>query len=266
MKQTINYIRGLVVKDLTKIYPNGEKAVNKVSIKVNQGEFVGLIGRSAAGKSTLLRCINRLVEPTSGEVFLNGVNITKLDMKGLREVRRDIGMIFQEFNLVNRLSVIMNVLSGRLGYVSTLRAMFRFFPKEDIERAEMLLEKVGLSDFKNNRVDQLSGGQRQRVGIARALIQEPLLLLVDEPTSSLDPQIGYEIMELIQRISKEYKIPVLISIHNVDLAKEFASRIIALKFGRMIYDGDPIGVDFDAVYKYEKAVEVKEVQRREIWE
>jgi phosphonate transport system ATP-binding protein len=244
----------LVIRDLSKSYLSIE-ALKGVSLEVNPGEFVALIGRSAAGKSTLLRCINRLVEPTSGEVFLNDVNLTKLGVKRLREARRDIGMIFQEFNLVNRLPVITNVLSGRLGYTSTWRAMLRIFPQADVKRAEELLGKVGLIDFRNNRADQLSGGQRQRVGIARALIQEPKLLLVDEPTSSLDPQIGFEIMELIYRISQESKIPVLISIHDVDLAKEFASRIIALKFGRKVYDGDPSGVSFDAVYKYEKAVE-----------
>ena len=255
----------LVVRDLNKSFP-GVEALKEVSLEVDSNGFVALIGRSAAGKSTLLRCINRLVEPTSGEVFLYSVNLTKLDVKRLREARRDIGMIFQEFNLVNRLPVITNVLSGRLGYVSTWRAILRVFPKEDIERAEELLERVGLIDFRDNRADRLSGGQRQRVGIARALIQKPKLLLIDEPTSSLDPQIGYEIMELIHKISQESKIPVLISIHAVDLAKEFATKIIALRFGRKIYDGDPKGLNFDAVYKYEKAIEAEEAQEKTIQE
>jgi phosphonate transport system ATP-binding protein len=256
-------MEALVVRDLKKSY-SGVEALKAVSLEVDSDGFVALIGRSAAGKSTLLRCINRLVEPTSGEVFLYGVNLMKLNVKRLREARRDIGMIFQEFNLVNRLPVITNVLSGRLGYVNTWRAIFRVFPKDDIERAEELLERVGLIDFRNSRADQLSGGQRQRVGIARALIQNPKLLLVDEPTSSLDPQIGYEIMELIRQISQESKIPVLISIHAVDLAKEFASKIVALKFGQKVYDGDPDGVDFDAVYKYEKTIEAEEAPKKEI--
>jgi len=255
----------LIIKDLNKSY-SGLEALKEVSLEVSSDGFVALIGRSAAGKSTLLRCINRLVEPSSGEVFLYGTNLTKLNTKRLMEARRGIGMIFQEFNLVNRLSVITNVLSGRLGYVSSWRAILRVFPKKDIERAEELLERVGLIDFRNHRADQLSGGQRQRVGIARALIQDPKLLLVDEPTSSLDPQIGYEIMELIKKISQESKIPLLISIHVVDLAKEFATKIIALKFGRKVYDGDPNGVDFDAVYKYEKATEAEEAQKKEIQE
>lgn len=253
----------LIVRDLKKLYP-GVEALTGVSFEVSSDEFVVLIGRSAAGKSTLLRCINRLVEPTGGEVFFRGVNLTKLNKKSLRQARRNIGMIFQEFNLVNRLPVITNVLSGRAGYVSTWRIMLRAFPKEDIERAEALLERVGLIDFRHQRADQLSGGQRQRVGIARALIQNPELLLIDEPTSSLDPQIGHEILELIYEMFQESKIPVLISIHTVDLAKEFATRIIALKFGRKVYDGDPNDVDFDAVYKYEKTIEAQEDEEKEI--
>jgi phosphonate transport system ATP-binding protein len=249
----------LAVNDLYKSY-SGVEALKGVNLEVNSNEFVALIGRSAAGKSTLLRCINRLVEPTSGEVLFRGKDLTTLDTKRLREARRDIGMIFQEFNLVNRLPVITNVISGRLGYLSTWRVMFRTFPKEDIQRAEAILDRVGLLDFKEHRADQLSGGQRQRVGIARALIQEPKLLLIDEPTSSLDPQIGYEIMELMREISVETKIPVLISIHDIDLAKEFASRIIALKFGEKIFDGNPDDVCFDEVYKYEKQVEAEPSQ------
>ena len=244
----------LAVKDLYKSY-SGVEALKGVNLEVKSDEFVALIGRSAAGKSTLLRCINRLVEPTSGEVLFRGIDLTTLDTKELREARRDIGMIFQEFNLVNRLPVITNVIAGRLGYLNTWRVMFRAFPKEDIQRAEEILERVGLIDFKEHRADRLSGGQRQRVGIARALIQDPKLLLIDEPTSSLDPQIGHEIMELMLEISEETKIPVLISIHDIDLAKEFASRIIALKFGQKIFDGNPEDVCFDEVYKYEKQIE-----------
>jgi phosphonate transport system ATP-binding protein len=246
----------LAVNDLYKSY-SGVEALKGVNLEVNSNEFVALIGRSAAGKSTLLRCINRLVEPTSGEVLFRGTDLTTLDTKRLREARRDIGMIFQEFNLVNRLPVLTNVISGRLGYLNTWRVMFRAFPKEDIQRAEAILDRVGLIDFKEHRADQLSGGQRQRVGIARALIQEPKLLLIDEPTSSLDPQIGYEIMELMREISVETKIPVLISIHDIDLAKEFANRIIALKFGQKIFDGNPGDVCFDEVYKYEKEIEAE---------
>ena len=192
---------------------------------------------SGAGKSTLIRCINRLVEPTSGTITLYGENVLTLRKTELRRVRRDIGMIFQEFNLVNRMSVMDNVLSGRLGYVGNFKALFRLFSKEDISRALAVLDRVGLSDHVDKRADELSGGQRQRVGIARALMQDPKLLLLDEPTSSLDPKISREVMALIMEIAKEYKVPVLCNIHDVQLAMEFCSKIIGLQDGVKMFDG-----------------------------
>ena len=205
---------------------SGPDVLKGVSFNVELNDFLAIIGPSGAGKSTLIRCINRLVEPTAGEVILNGANITKINQRQLRKARRSMGMIFQEFNLVERLSVMENVLSGRLGYIGTLRSLMRMYPKSVIQKAQKLLERVGLIDFVENRADELSGGQRQRVGIARALIQEPDILLVDEPTSSLDPKISREVMSMIKEISEETGIPVLCNIHNVGLALQFSNKII----------------------------------------
>ncbi|MGB9438473.1 MAG: phosphonate ABC transporter ATP-binding protein, partial [Desulfobacterales bacterium] len=208
----------LEVKELRIRYTrSGPEILKDVSFNVEKDDFFAIIGPSGAGKSTLIRCINRLVEPSSGDVILNGENITKMGKGDLRTARRSMGMIFQEFNLVERMSVMDNVLSGRLGYVGTLRSFLRWYPKSDIQRALELLEKVGLSDFVDKRADELSGGQRQRVGIARAIIQKPQLLLVDEPTSSLDPKIARDVMEMIKTMSREAGVPVLCNIHDVQL-------------------------------------------------
>ena len=207
-----------------------------ISFSVFKDDFYAIIGPSGAGKSSLIRCINRLADSNSGNIFFNGENIPKLGGRKLRSVRRKIGMIFQEFNLIDRMSVIDNVLTGRLGYMNTFASLFRMFDKKDISRALTLISKVGLEDFANKRVDQLSGGQRQRVGIARALMQEPELMLVDEPTSSLDPKIAIEMMELIKGIANELKIPVLCNIHNIDLAKQFANKILGLQDGKKKFD------------------------------
>jgi phosphonate transport system ATP-binding protein len=204
---------------------------------VSDDDFFAIIGPSGAGKSTLIRCINRLVEPTAGEIHFNGQEITKLGSKQLRVLRRDIGMIFQEFNLVNRMSVMDNVLSGRLGYTGNLRTLFRAFPRRDIDHALQLLDRVGILDQVDKRADELSGGQRQRVGIARALMQEPKLLLLDEPTSSLDPKISREVMGLIKEMASEFKVPCLCNIHNVHLAMEFCNKIIGLQDGIKMFDG-----------------------------
>ena len=184
----------------------------------------------------MIRCINKLANPNSGEVDFKGEKLMNLKGQKLRNVRRRIGMIFQEFNLIDRMSVIDNVLTGRLGYMNTFSSLFRMFNKKDVGRAIELIEKVGLKDFANKRVDQLSGGQRQRVGIARALMQEPEMLLVDEPTSSLDPKIAVEMMELIKKIADELKIPVLCNIHNIELAKQFANKILGLQDGKKKFD------------------------------
>jgi phosphonate transport system ATP-binding protein len=236
----------LSVTDLEKTYPSGERALRGVSMDVSGSETVAVIGPSGAGKSTFIRCINRLTEPTGGSVELDGVEVTELSGDRLREVRRDMGMIFQEFNLVERLTVMENVLSGRLGYVSTWRAFRRSFSGDDIERAYEVLDRVGLSGHENDRADELSGGQRQRVGIARAVVQRPKILLVDEPTSSLDPETSRAVMDLLAEIAAEDEIPVLINIHEVELAQDYADRIVGLRDGETVFEGSPADLDDDA--------------------
>ena len=226
----------LDVRDLRVTYGAGAEVLKGVSFAVGADEFVAIIGPSGAGKSTLIRCVNRLVEPSSGAVIFNGRDMRGLDGRALRHERRNIGMIFQQFNLIERLSVLDNVLTGRLGYTGTWRSLLRLFPRADITRAIELLDRVGLAEHMDKRADQLSGGQRQRVGIARALIQNPRLLLVDEPTSSLDPKISHEVMALIREAAREFAIPVLCNIHDVGLALEFGTRVIGLHAGRKMFD------------------------------
>ena len=245
----------LEVKELKIRYNrSGPEVLKGVSFSVEPDDFFAIIGPSGAGKSTLIRCINRLVEPDSGDIILNGDNITRMNRHELRKARRNMGMIFQEFNLVERMSVMDNVLSGRLGYVSTLRSFLRWYPKPDIRMALELLERVGLGDFVDKRADELSGGQRQRVGIARALIQQPQLLLVDEPTSSLDPKIAREVMGMIKTMSHEAGVPVLCNIHDVQLAMEFSNKVIGLQDGIKKFDGPTQNVDkatLDEIYAME---------------
>lgn len=229
----------LSVRNLTKEYVRGKPVLRGISLDFAGSGFTAIIGPSGTGKSTLIRCINRLVDPTAGELLFMGQDLAKLSGKELRAARRRIGMVFQEYNLVERLSVIENVLCGRLGYVSVWRAWLRRFKPEDIDRAFALLDAVGLGDFANQRADQLSGGQRQRVGIARALMQQPDLVLADEPTSSLDPKTSVEIMELIARQGAERGIPVIVNIHNVELAKRYADRIVGMSKGVVVFDGPP---------------------------
>jgi phosphonate transport system ATP-binding protein len=233
----------LKIEGLSKTYRTGDKALTDVSFTVPAGQVVGLIGPSGAGKSTLIRCINRLVEPTAGKVFLADLNVTGLSRGDLRRARRRIGMIFQEFALVERLTVMENVLSGRLGYVPFWRSFMRRFPDADVAKAFRLLERVGLTDHADKRADALSGGQRQRVGIARALEQDPELLLVDEPTASLDPKTSRQIMRLILEICQESGLPAIINIHDVVLAQSFTQRIIGLQAGRVVFDGSPDALD-----------------------
>ena len=240
----------LVVRDLRARYSaKGPEVLKGISFEVSEDDFFAIIGPSGAGKSTLVRCINRLVEPTAGEIHFNGQEITKLGRKQLRVLRRDIGMIFQEFNLVNRMSVMDNVLSGRLGYTGNLRTLFRAFPRRDIDHALQLLDRVGIADQVDKRADELSGGQRQRVGIARALMQGPKLLLLDEPTSSLDPKISREIMRLIKEMASEFKVPCLCNIHNVQLAMEFCNKIIGLQDGIKMFDGPTESMNEDKLNK-----------------
>ena len=226
----------LEISDLVKTYPNGLKALHGVSLTVDRPMVVAIIGSSGAGKSTLIRCVNRLVEPSAGRVVLNGTEITGLGRHGLRKARRRIGMIFQEYNLVERLTVMENVLSGRLGYVGFWRAYRRNYPPDDVAAAFEILDRVGLEGRENARADALSGGQRQRVGIARALMQRPELLLVDEPTASLDPKTSRQIMRLIVELAHERGTPVLINIHDVALAQTFADHIVGLRDGRVVFE------------------------------
>ena len=229
----------LKLDKLSKTYATGDTALNNVSFEVPAGQVLGLIGPSGAGKSTLIRCINRLVEPTGGIISLGGTDLARLSGGALRRARRRIGMIFQEYALVERLTVMENVLSGRLGYVSVWRSFLRRYSAQDVAQAFSLLEKVGLSDQFNKRADALSGGQRQRVGIARALEQNPELLLVDEPTASLDPKTSRQIMRLIGDACRERDLPAIINIHDVMLAQQFTDRIIGLRAGEVVFDGPP---------------------------
>ncbi len=245
----------LVVRDLHARYSaSGPEVLKGISFSVEADDFFAIIGPSGSGKSTLIRCINRLVEPSGGEIFFRDLEITKLPGRQLRLLRRDIGMIFQEFNLINRMSVMDNVLSGRLGYTSSLRSLFRAFSRDDIQQALDLLDRVGMLEHVDKRADELSGGQRQRVGICRALMQNPKLLLVDEPTSALDPKISREVMALIKQMATEFKVPCLCNIHDVQLAMEFCNKIIGLQDGNKMFDGPTEEMDqamLDEIYAME---------------
>ncbi|MCP5366965.1 MAG: phosphonate ABC transporter ATP-binding protein [Hyphomicrobiales bacterium] len=237
----------LEITGLEKQYPNGFRALHGIDLRVDEPQVIAVIGSSGAGKSTLIRCINRLVEPTAGSVRLNGLEITRLGRGDLRRARRMMGMIFQEYNLVERLTVMENVLSGRLGYVGFWRAFRRAYPPDDVRAAFELLERVGLGGRHNTRADALSGGQRQRVGIARALMQAPDLLLVDEPTASLDPKTSRQIMRLICELAHERGTPALVNIHDVALAQNSADRIVGLRDGDLVFDGGPADLTGDAL-------------------
>ncbi|HBB15843.1 MAG TPA: phosphonate ABC transporter ATP-binding protein [Syntrophus sp. (in: bacteria)] len=229
----------LKISGLSKVYPTGAAALKNVSFSVGEPKVVTIIGPSGAGKSTLIRCINRLVEPTTGKIMLDDVDILALNRHDLREARRRMGMIFQEYNLVERLTVMENLLSGRLGYVGFWRTYGRKFPAEDVAAAFALLERVGLSGYQNTRADALSGGERQRVGISRALMQKPDLLLVDEPTASLDPKTSRQIMRILVELAHERGTPALVNLHDVGLAQSFSDRIIGLRSGEVVFDGPP---------------------------
>ena len=237
----------LRIEKLVKRYKTGDQAITDLDLEVPSGQVMALIGPSGAGKSTLIRCINRLIQPTSGHIWLNDVDLTRLGVRRLREARRRMGMIFQEYALVERLTVMENVLSGRLGYVGFWRSYFRKFPQSDINEAYRLLERVGLDHMANKRADELSGGQRQRVGICRALIQDPELLLVDEPTASLDPKTSRQIMRLIGELCEERGLAAIINIHDVLLAQMFSRRIVGLQLGQIVYDGAPDGMTPDVL-------------------
>lgn len=235
----------LTIESLSKSYRSGDKALTEVSITIPKGQVVALIGPSGAGKSTLIRCVNRLVEPTQGTISLADTQITKLNSSQLRSARRRMGMIFQDYALIDRLSVMENVLSGYLGYTGFWSSFLRRYPQDVIAEAFRLLERVGLEAFIDKRADELSGGQRQRVGIARALLQNPQILLVDEPTASLDPKTSRQIMRLIKELCAERQLSAIINIHDVSLAQQFADRIIGLKSGQVVFDGQPDALDTD---------------------
>ena len=239
----------LKLENLTKRYNTGDLALQGIDLTIPNGQVLALIGPSGAGKSTLIRCINRLVEPTNGSAVLNEVNLTKLSSRALRKSRSKMGMIFQEYALVERLTVMENVLSGRLGYVGFWKSFFRKFPKKDMNEAFRLLDRVGLLEMADKRADELSGGQRQRVGICRALIQDPDLLLVDEPTASLDPKTSRQIMRLINELCKERGLTAIINIHDVLLAQMFSQRIVGLALGKIVYDGNPEGLTSEVLTK-----------------
>jgi len=229
----------LRLTNLRKQYQAGDDALKGISLEVPNGQVVALIGPSGAGKSTLIRCINRLVEPSSGQVLLDDEDITILGSRKLRRARRRMGMIFQEYALIERLTVMENVLSGQLGYVGFLRSYFRRFPATTVQKAFELLQRVGLEEHYNKRADELSGGQRQRVGIARAILQQPDILLVDEPTASLDPRTSRQVMRLICELCSERDLAAIVNIHDVSLAQLFVERIIGLREGEVVFDGKP---------------------------
>ncbi len=229
----------LIVKNLSKIYEGGVQALYDVSFEVPKGQFLAVIGLSGSGKSTLLRCINRLIEPTAGKIIWDGVDITAATQDEMRYIRRKIGMVFQHFNLVLRSKVITNVLAGRLGYVNPAWSLINRFSKEDIQMAMKQLERVGIADKANHRADELSGGQQQRVGIARAMMQQPEMILADEPVASLDPVLAHSIMQYLENINKEDGVTVLCSLHFLDLVHRYADRVIALNEGRLVFDGLP---------------------------
>jgi len=229
----------LRIVDLAKRYPTGDEALRGVSLDVPAGCVVAIIGPSGAGKSTLIRCVNRLVEPSAGRVALDGVDVLALRGPALRAARRRMGMIFQEFALVDRLTVLDNVLSGCLGGMSTWEGLLGRFSDADRANARELLARVGLAEQADKRADALSGGQRQRVGIARALAQRPRLLLVDEPTASLDPATARQVMALVAELCAEHDLAALVNLHDVELAREFGHRVVALRDGRVVFDGPP---------------------------
>ncbi|MBG9751903.1 phosphonate ABC transporter ATP-binding protein [Bacillus thuringiensis] len=224
-------------RNVSKMYPNGTRGLNNINLKIQKGEFIVMVGLSGAGKSTLLRSVNRLHEITEGEIIIEGESITSTKGKGLRRMRRDIGMIFQSFNLVKRSTVLKNVLAGRVGYHSTLRTTLGLFPKEDVELAFQALKRVNILEKAYARADELSGGQQQRVSIARALAQEAKIILADEPVASLDPLTTKQVLDDLKKINEDFGITTIVNLHSIDLARQYATRIIGLHAGEIVFDG-----------------------------
>ncbi len=249
----------LKIEHLTKVYPNGTVALNDVSFEVKDGEFLVIIGLSGSGKSTLLRCINRLIDPTEGKITMDDEDITAAKGEQLRHIRRHIGMVFQQFNLVKRSSVMTNVLSGRLGYANAWLSMLGIWSGEDKQRGIKALERVGIPEKAKIRADSLSGGQQQRVGIARALMQEPEIILADEPVASLDPVLAHTILQYLEVLNKQDHVTIICSLHFLDLVHRYASRVIGLKDGIKVFEGSPNQIDrvkFKEIYG-EEAQEVR---------
>ncbi len=248
----------LEIRDLRLVYPNGNEVLKQVSLDANAGEIIAIIGRSGAGKSTLLRCINGLERATAGTIILDGENLTAMDEPQLRRARRAIGFIWQEYNLVNRLPVMTNVLTGRLGYNQGIKSLFGYFDRTDRDIAMRNLERVNLLHRATQRADQLSGGEKQRVSIARAVTQQPKIILADEPVASLDPQLSLQVMSDLARVAREDKVLTLINIHQVNLVHQFADRVIGLAQGRIVFDGPARDLDeavMSRVYRFDKAEE-----------
>ena len=233
----------LQIRNLTKVYDGSVRALNDVTFDVPDGQFLAVIGLSGSGKSTLLRCINRLIEPTAGQILWNGIDTAAATEEELRHIRRKIGMVFQHFNLVHRSTVLTNVLAGRLGYVNPAWSLLNRFPREDVEKAMQQLSRVGIAEKAHQRADELSGGQQQRVGIARALMQDPEIILADEPVASLDPVLAHSIMHHLEQINQEDGVTILCSLHFLDLVHRYADRAIALNEGRVVFDGPPGEID-----------------------
>lgn len=229
----------ITISHVSKIYPDGNKGLDDVTTTINDGDFVCIIGLSGAGKSTFLRTINKMHDITAGSLIVNGIDVSKVEGKKLRELRRSIGMIFQSFNLVTRVSVYKNVLNGRVGYHNFWEVLFGMYSKEEKLLALKNLELMGILDKAYVRADRLSGGQQQRVALARALTQEPKIILADEPTASLDPLTSLQVMDDFKKINEQLKITIIANMHNVDLSKKFANRIIGIKAGKIVFDGTP---------------------------
>ncbi len=248
----------LRIQNLSKTYPNGTQALKNVSFDVKDGEFMVVIGLSGSGKSTLLRCINRLIDPTEGKILWDDVDITAAPPGELRQIRRKIGMVFQQFNLVKRSSVMTNVLSGRLGYANPWMSLIGLWSVDEKQRALEALARVGIADKAAERADALSGGQQQRVGIARALMQDPKLILADEPVASLDPVLSHSILQYLEQLNKE-GITIICSLHFLDLVHRYATRVVALKDGVKVFEGSAQEIDrakFKEIYG-EEAQEVR---------
>lgn len=249
----------LQIQDVYKVFPDGTRALNGISLEVQDGEFVSVLGLSGAGKSTLLRCINRLVEPTSGSVIVDGVNVTQADSAQLRKLRTRIGMIFQQFNLVKRATVLTNVLTGRLGSTPATWAFGNRFRSQDYEDALANLERVGIASKAGQRAGELSGGQQQRVAIARALMQRPRYILADEPVASLDPATSHSVLKYLEEVNRQDRITVLCNLHVLSLARRYATRVIALRAGELVFDGLPEEID-EARFKHIYGQDAEELE------